>query len=382
MSQFFTWLASLPSLAQIPVIVLAFGIVIALILFFVEVAPRPGRGYTVMRLAVAVLVPVALVLVLGVEAGAYWVIILGALLGGGLFWLDYRSRQGSGYLLQLLAFMSPAILLVLVGMVYPTIKTFISAFMSNDGTHFVGFANFAWVFSPGAQGGLIALLNTIAWVLIAPICATAIGLAYAVFVDKSRGEKVLKVFIFMPVAISLVGASIIWKFFYDYQQGPQIGLLNQIVVWFGGQPVSWLQLSPLNTLLLIIILIWSQAGFAMVILSAAIRNVPTEQNEAAELDGTNAWQRFWNVTVPGIRPTLIVVWITISIASLKVYDIIAATTAGQNNTTVLAYDMVTQFDLLPAQAGHSAVLALLIFILVTPFIIYNAHNLKVQREIG
>ena len=88
------------------------------------------------------------------------------------------------------------------------------------------------------------------------------------------------------------------------------------------------------------------------------------------------------VTVPGIRPTLIVVWITISIASLKVYDIIAATTAGQNNTTVLAYDMVTQFDLLPAQAGHSAVLALLIFILVTPFIIYNAHNLKVQREIG
>lgn len=382
MSQFFTWLASLPYLLQIPVIVAAFGAVIALIVFFVEVAPRPGRGYTIMRLAIAVLVPVVILLALGIESSAYWIILLGAVLGGGLFWLDYRSRQGSGYLLQLLAFMSPALILLIVGMVYPTVKTFISAFMSNDGSHFVGLANFAWVFSPGAQGGLVALLNTIAWVLIAPIFATAIGLAYAVFVDKSRGEKVLKVFIFMPVAISLVGASIIWKFFYDYQQGAQIGLLNQIVVWFGGQPVNWLQISPLNTLLLIIILIWSQAGFAMVILSAAIRNVPVEQVEAAELDGTNAWQRFWNVTIPGIRPTLIVVWITISITSLKVYDIIAATTAGQNNTTVLAYDMVTQFDLLPAQSGHSAILALLIFILVTPFIIYNAHNLKVQREIG
>ncbi|HEY5222780.1 MAG TPA: sugar ABC transporter permease [Microbacteriaceae bacterium] len=382
MSQFFNWLAGLPPLAQIPFVVAAFAAVIGLVLFFVEIVPRSGRGYSWMRLAIAVLVPVVVILVLGVESGAYWVILLGAVLGGGLFWLDFRARQGSGYLLQLFGFMAPALILLLIGMVYPTISTFISAFMSNDGTHFVGLDNFAWVFSPGSQGGLIAVINTLVWVLIAPVFATAIGLAYAVFVDKSRGEKVLKVLIFMPVAISLVGASIIWKFFYDFRQGNQIGLLNQVMEWFGLQPVSWLQSYPVNMLLLIVILIWSQTGFAMVILSAAIRNVPLEQVEAAELDGTNAWQRFWNVTVPGIRPTLIVVWITISITSLKVYDIIAATTAGQNNTTVLAYDMVTQFSLLPPQSGHSAVLALIIFILVTPFIIYNAHNLKVQREIG
>jgi alpha-glucoside transport system permease protein len=382
MSAFFSWLAGFPSLVQIPIFVLAFGIVIALVLFFVEVAPRSGRGYTWMRLAIAVLVPVVIVLVLGVEASAFWVIIVGALLGGGLFWLDYRSRKGTGYVLQLIAFMSPAIVLLAVGLVYPSIKNLFAAFFSNDGSTFVGLGNFIWVFSPGTQGGLIAFINTIVWTLLAPIFATAIGLAYAVLIDKSRGEKILKVFIFMPVAISLVGASIIWKFFYDYQQGPQIGLLNQIVVWFGGQPVSWLQTSPLNTILLIVILIWAQTGFAMVILSAAIRGVPVEQHEAAELDGTNAWQRFWNVTVPGIRPTIIVVWITISIVSLKVYDIIAATTAGQNNTTVLGYDMVTQFELLPPQSGHSAALALLIFVLVTPFIIYNARNLKKQREIG
>ncbi|WP_308465959.1 carbohydrate ABC transporter permease [Rathayibacter soli] len=382
MSQFFNWLAGLPPLAQIPIVVAAFAAVIGLVLFFVEIVPRSGRGYSWMRLAIAVLVPVIVILVLGVEAGAYWVILLGAVLGGGLFWLDFRARQGSGYLLQLFGFMAPALILLLIGMVYPTVSTFISAFMSNDGSHFVGLDNFFWVFSPGSQGGLIAVINTLVWVLIAPVFATAIGLAYAVFVDKSRGEKVLKVLIFMPVAISLVGASIIWKFFYDFRQGNQIGLLNQVMEWFGLPPVSWLQSYPVNMLLLIVILIWSQTGFAMVILSAAIRNVPLEQVEAAELDGTNAWQRFWNVTVPGIRPTLIVVWITISITSLKVYDIIAATTAGQNNTTVLAYDMVTQFSLLPPQSGHSAVLALIIFILVTPFIIYNAHNLKVQREIG
>ncbi|HEY0247923.1 MAG TPA: sugar ABC transporter permease [Gryllotalpicola sp.] len=380
MSAFFTWLAGITPLVQIVVVVAAFLVVIALIVFFIEFAPRAGRGYSIMRLAVAVLVPVALVVAFGVEASAFWVVIVAALLGALLFWLDFRSRSGTGYLLQLLGFMTPAILLLLIGLFYPSVKTIIASFFSNDGSHFVGLDNFVWVFSPGSQGGLIAVINTLVWVLIAPIVAVGIGLAYAVFVDKSRGERVLKVFIFMPVAISLVGASIIWKFFYDYRQGDQIGLLNQVLVWFGHQPVSWLQSYPLNMFLLIVILIWSQTGFAMVILSAAIKGVPTELNEAAELDGTNAWQRFWNVTVPGIRPTIIVVWITISITALKVYDIIAATTAGQNNTTVLGYDMVTQFSLLPPQTGHSAALAVLILVLVTPFIIYNARNLRRQRE--
>lgn len=379
MSAFFTWLAGLPPLAQIPIVIVAFAIAVALVLFFIEVAPRPGRGYSIMRLCVAIGVPLVVLLLLGIQAGAFWVLILAVVLGGGLFWLDFRARSGSGYLMQLFAFLSPALLLLIIGLVYPAIQTFVNAFLSNDGSTFVGFANFVWVFSGGSTG-LIAFINTIVWVIIAPVFATAIGLLYAVFVDRSRGEKVLKVFIFMPVAISLVGASIIFKFFFDYTQDPQIGLLNQIVEWFGGQPVPWLQNYPLNMLLLIVILIWTQTGFAMVLLSSAIKGVPTEQVEAAELDGTNAWQRFWNVTVPGIRPTIIVVWITISIVALKVYDIIAATTGGQNDTTVLGYEMVKQFEILPPQSGHSAALALLIFILVTPFIWYNARNLKRQRE--
>ena len=379
MTAFFTWLANLPPLLQIPVILVAFAVVVGVVLFFVEVAPRSGRRYTIIRLAVAVLVPVILLLVLGIYTSASWVMLVGAILGGGLFLLDYRAREGKGYLLQLIAFLSPAIVLLLVGLVYPAIKTIIAAFFSNDGSKFVGFNNFAWVFSGGSEG-LVAVLNSVAWVVIAPIIATGIGLAYAVFIDRSKGEKVLKVLVFLPVAISLVGASIIFKFFYDYQQGTQIGLLNQVVVWFGGHPVNWLQVSPLNTLLLIVILIWAQTGFAMVILSAAIRGIPTEQVEAAQLDGTNGWQRFWNVTVPGIRPTLIVVLITISIASLKVYDIVSATTGGFNNTTTLAYQMVNEFQLLPPQSGYSAALAVLLFILVMPFLIFNARQIRNQRE--
>jgi len=381
MSAFFTALSGLPALAQIPIVIAVFAAAIGLILFFVEVAPRPGRGYSVMRLVIAVGVPVVLLLLFGVADGASWVLIVGAVLGGGLFLLDYRARSGRGYVLQLLAFLSPAIVLLLIGLVFPALQTLFNAFLSNDGTHFVGLDNFTWVFSGGSTG-FIAFVNTIVWVIIAPVLATAIGLAYAVFVDRSRGERVLKVFIFMPVAISLVGASIIFKFFFDYTQGTQIGLLNQIVVWFGGDPVPWLQNYPVNMFLLIIILIWTQTGFAMVLLSSAIKGVPSDQIEAAELDGTNGWQRFWNVTVPAIRPTIIVVWITISITSLKVYDIIATTTGGQNDTTVLGYEMVKQIRILPPQSGHSAALALLIFVLVTPFIVYNARNLRRQRQLG
>ena len=378
MTAFFQWLAGLPPLAQIPVILVAFGVVVALILFFVEFAPRAGRGYTIMRLVVAVVVPAVIVLVLGVYNDAVWLVPLAAILGAGLFLLDLRARGGKGSMLQLVAFMSPAVLLLAIGLLYPLIKTIISAFFSNDGSKFVGIANFSYVLAPANQG-LLALGNQIIWVIITPIIATAIGLAYAVFVDKSRGEKVLKVFVFMPVAISFVGASIIFKFFYDYQQGTQIGLLNQVVVWFGGQPVNWLQSSPLNIALLIVILIWTQTGFAMVLLSAAIKGIPEEQMEAAELDGANAWARFRNVTVPGIRPTIIVVWITIAIVSLKVYDIMAATTQGQNNTSVISYQMVRLFQNLPPQTGTSSAEAVLLFILILPFLIYNANNIRKQR---
>ncbi|HEY2642163.1 MAG TPA: sugar ABC transporter permease [Galbitalea sp.] len=378
MTALFEWMATLPPLLQIPVVLILFGIVIAAVLFFIEFAPRSGRRYTILRLLVAVLVPAIALLFFGIYNSAVWLVPVAAALGAVLFLLDSRSKGGKGSLLQLFTFMAPAIILLAIGLLYPMIKTIISAFFSNDGSQFVGLANFSYIFAGGSDG-VIAVVNQIVWVVITPVVATAIGLLYAVFIDKSRGEKTLKVFVFMPVAISFVGASIIFKFFYDYQQGAQIGLLNQIVVWFGGQPVNWLQTSPLNDVLLIIILIWSQTGFAMVLLSAAIKGVPEEQLEAAELDGANAYARFRNVTVPSIRPTIIVTWITIAIVSLKVYDIIAATTQGQNNTSVISYQMVRLFQNLPPQNGTSSAEAVLLFILILPFLIYNARNIRRQR---
>ena len=376
MSDFLVWISTLPPLAQIPLVLLAFGLVVAILIFFLEIAPRSGRKFTIARLAVCVNAPGLIFWALG---SALWAAAVAVVLGGVFFILDYRSRQGAGYLFQLIGFLSPALVLLAVGLIYPSVQTFIQAFLNSRGNRFVGFDNFAWVFTQ--EAGIRTVLNTIVWVLIVPTVSTIFGLAYAVFIDKSRGEKIFKVLVFMPMAISFVGASIIWRFVYTARPADQeqIGLLNQVVVWLGGQPVDFLANSPWNTFFLVVVLIWVQTGFAMVVLSAAIKGVPAEQLEAAELDGTNAWQRFINVTVPGIRSSLVVVLTTISIASLKVFDIVRTMTAGSNQTSVIANEMYTQFK--GFEFGRSAALAVVLFLLVLPIVIYNARQISKQRSI-
>jgi alpha-glucoside transport system permease protein len=376
MSDFLSWISTLPALAQIPLVVLAFLVVVGLLIFFLEIAPRTGRVYTVVRLAVCVLAPLVIFFFLG---SVWWAAVGAAIIGGAFFLMDYRSREGAGYLFQLVGFLSPAIVLLAVGLIYPSIQTTIQAFMNSRGNRFVGLENFVWIFTQDT--GIRTVLNTIVWVLIVPALSTIFGLAYAVFIDKSRGEKFFKILVFMPMAISFVGASIIWRFVYTARPADQnqIGLLNQVVVWLGGTPVDWLSVSPWNTFFLIVVLIWIQTGFAMVVLSAAIKGVPAEQMEAAELDGTNAWQRFTNVTVPGIRSSLVVVLTTISIASLKVFDIVRTMTAGANETSVIANEMYTQWK--GFETGRSAAFAVVLFLLVLPIVVYNARQIAKQREI-
>jgi alpha-glucoside transport system permease protein len=266
-----------------------------------------------------------------------------------------------------------------VGLIYPFIATLVQSFFDKSGDEFVGMENYIWVFTN--PQGFWSVINTVIWVLIAPAFATVVGLAYAVFIDRARGERLLKVLIFMPFAISFVGAGIIWKFVYDYRQGDQLGILNAIVTAFGGDPVAWLSVTPLvNSLLLMVVFIWSQTGLAMVILSAAIKAVPPEQNEAAALDGANAWQRFRNVTVPGIRSSIVVVVTTIAIGALKIYDIVAVMTGGRSDTTVLAFEMVNQQQRFQSY-GHAAALAVVLFIFVTPLIVFNVIQIRKQREI-
>jgi len=376
MSEFLAWIATLPPLAQIPLVLLAFGVLVALLIFFLEIAPRSGRKFTIARLAVCIVAPGLIFLALG----SIWPAAIAAIVLGGLFFIvDMRSREGAGYLFQLIGFLAPALVLLAIGLVYPSVQTFFQAFMNSRGNRFVGLENFAWIFTQDT--GIRTVLNTIVWVLIVPTVSTIFGLAYAVFIDKSRGEKFFKILVFMPMAISFVGASIIWRFVYTARPADQdqIGLLNQIVVWLGGKPVDFLAVEPWNTFFLIVVLIWVQTGFAMVVLSAAIKGVPAEQLEAASLDGTNAWQRFTNVTVPGIRSSLVVVLTTISIASLKVFDIVRTMTAGSNDTSVIANEMYTQFK--GFEFGRSSALAVVLFLLVLPIVVYNARQISNQRSI-
>jgi alpha-glucoside transport system permease protein len=221
------------------------------------------------------------------------------------------------------------------------------------------------------------LRNTLQWVILTPILATVIGLVYAVLIDRARFEKFAKALVFMPVAISMVGASIIWKFVYAYKAGEedQIGLLNQILVWLHLDTYNFLLEDPWNTFFLIVILIWIQAGFAMTILSASIKAIPDDIVEAARLDGVGGWKLFRYITVPSIRPSLIVVVTTITIATLKVFDIVQTATGGNFNTSVLAYEFYRQ-NFVSGNQGLATAIAVVIFLLVTPVVIYNIRQMR------
>jgi len=380
LNSFFQWIGNLNPLLQIPIMLAVALAVVGVILLLIEYAPRAGRGYFWLRLAACFVLPViAFMLLRPYQNAVLWVVGIALGLGALLFFADYRAREGAGYLFQLVIFLTPAALLLLLGLIYPAISTIYQSFFDKTGKSFVGLDNYIWTFTN--PEGFWSVINTLIWALVTPVVSTALGLAYAAFIDRARGEKILKVLVFMPMAISFVGAGIIWKFIYDYRQGDQIGLLNAIITGLGGQPVPWLDTAPLvNTICLLIVFIWTQTGFAMVVLSAAIKAVPTEQLEAAQLDGTNAWQRFINVTVPGIRSSLVVVLTTLTIAALKVYDIVAVMTGGRSDSTVLGFEMVNQQQRFQSY-GHSSALAVVLFLIVLPLIIYNARQLRKQKEV-
>ncbi|MBE0008305.1 MULTISPECIES: carbohydrate ABC transporter permease [unclassified Arthrobacter] len=276
-------------------------------------------------------------------------------------------------------FLAPAAILLIVGMIWPAVQTTFLAFTDREG-NLNGIQNFIWMFTEPTA--LITLRNTVLWMVLVPILATGVGLVYAVIIDKARGERTLKALVFMPMAISMVGAGVIWRFIYAYR-GPeqeQIGLLNQILVSFGGEPQQFLLDAPGNTFFLIAVMIWIQVGFAMVILSAAIKGIPAEIVEASRLDGASAWQQFKDITIPSIRGALVVVITTITIITLKVFDIVRTMTAGNYDTSVIANEMYTQ-AFRAGEPGRGAALALVLFLMVLPVVIYNARVLKQQRQI-
>ncbi|MFF3396229.1 carbohydrate ABC transporter permease [Streptomyces sp. NPDC002669] len=272
----------------------------------------------------------------------------------------------------------PALLLLTVGLLLPGLRTLVLSFTDGRTDAWAGFDNYVWMFTD--PQALVALCNTLAWVVLVPLLATSGGLLYAAAVVRSRFRAFALSLLLTPMTMSFVGAGVVWKFVYAYRpaEAGQIGLLNQLVVAFGGEPRQWLVDSPWNVLFLIVAMVWTQAGFAAVLLAGAIRAVPDELTEAARLDGASPGQIFRRITMPSIRPTLLVVVLAQAIGTFKAFDIVKTMTGGQFDTGVIAHEMYDQ-AFRYGETGRGAALAVLLFLLVTPFV---AHQVRVQRRAG
>jgi alpha-glucoside transport system permease protein len=265
--------------------------------------------------------------------------------------------------------------------VYPAVNTTILSFQNNRSTAFVGFDNYQRIFTESQY--LISMRNSVLWVILVPAAAVIIGLAFATLADRlsPAAESISKSLIFLPMAISFVGASVVWTFVYAFRPegfGEQIGILNAIRVAVGADAVSWLSQPVWNNLLLMVILVWLQTGFSMVILSSAIKGVPDVLLEAARIDGATEWKVFWNVVIPSIASTIVVVWTTVLITTWKVFDIVWVMTGGRDGTSVVAQQMVQEF-FTNRNNGIGAALAVLLFIAVIPILVINVKRFKAEE---
>jgi len=324
-------------------------------------ALRQGQG----EAGLAKLLLASVALVIGV--GGIWLMYTGVSALVGLLPPRWQGR------ILPWVFVVPALLLLFVYLVYPTVSTFITSFTCSDGTLF---CNYSQLLTPDF---LIIFRNNVVWLVLGTAGSVGLGLVIAGLVDRVHREALAKTFIFLPLAISLVGASVIWRFVYQWvPEGlPQYGLLNAIVTGLGGKPIAFIQTPPLNTVFLILIFVWLQTGFAMVVLSAAIKGVSAEILEAARLDGASERQIFFGIIVPIIKGSIITVATTIAISVLKIFDIVFVMTGGKFETDVVANRMFAEmFQFL--NDGRAAALAVVLFLAVTPIIFINVRNLNRQ----
>ncbi len=364
-----------------------------------EIYKGPGPNFLtqLMRIAVSLAVPLiafgilywAGTILLDEDANRLVVVVMALIIGVlgvfGLFyamnWLTNLLPERYRHYVLPFVFVGPALVLLTVFLLYPTVVTFRLSFQNAQGEGFVWLENYVEIFTD--SGTLEALRNSILWVIIVPALAVSIGLLFAVLSDKlgSKGEAFSKSFIFMPMAISFVGASIVWRFIYNFRPegfGEQIGILNGIWTAIGNEPVAWLLQEPWNNFYLMVILVWLQVGFAMVILSAGIKAVPDDIIEAARIDGAKETQVFWRVIIPSISSTLVVVLTTIVITVWKVFDIVFVMTSGEFGTSVVAERMVTEFFTF-GNEGKGAALAVVLLVAIIPLMVLNVRRFQAQE---
>jgi alpha-glucoside transport system permease protein len=277
--------------------------------------------------------------------------------------------------LQPFLFIGPAVLILAWYLAIPTFRTFLISLQGRVSEEWVGLSNYVAVFTE--RNMTIAFRNNLLWIAFGATLSVVFGLLVAVLADRSRFEKFAKSMIFLPMAISMVGAGVIWNFIYEVKEtgSAQIGLLNAIWVGiFGGDPQAWTaMLQPWNNLFLIIILIWMQTGYAMVIFSAAIKGIPNELLEAARVDGATEVQIFFRIMIPYIMGTIITVATTIVIFTLKIFDIVMVMTGGQFGTHVIATQFYRQ-AFTNQNKGYAAAIAIVLVILVIPVMVYNLRQ--------
>ncbi len=313
--------------------------------------------------------------------GAYFAIV--GLLYGATLLLPVGPRERA----QAWVFVGPALALLTIGLLVPALRTiYLSFFTGPTASRFTGIDNYRIMVT--RSDNLIVLRNNFFWLVGVTSISTVLGLGIARLTDGMRGESTAKALIFLPMAISLVGAGIIWKFVYAFtgdRSVDQIGLLNQVWIWLdpvlpGRQdPQQWLLVTPWNTFFLIAVMIWVQTGFATVLFTAAIKGVDDSLLEAARIDGANERQVFFGVVIPSIRPTIVVVLTTTTIAVLKVFDIVRAMTGGNFETEVIANDMFDK-SFREGNPGYGAALATVLFIAVIPIVWVNVRSMRVSRE--
>jgi len=282
--------------------------------------------------------------------------------------------------------LGPALFLVTLGLIIPAITTINNSlknqqFLGQLETKSIGLKNYSYAFTdPYTQQTIV---RTVLWLLIVPAAAVSVGLVMALLVDRMKYPSIPKTMVFLPTAISFVGASVIWSYVYDYvtPSQPQTGLLSEVAMKLGwSNPPNWLITVPLNTFLEMVIMIWIQAGFAMVVLGAALKAIPDEIIESARLDGASGVTLFRTVQIPMIRSTLVVVMTTVMITTLKVFDIVFTINNGNFDTDVLARQMYADM-FVTSQVSRGSALAVILFLAVTPLVYYNIRQLRREREI-
>jgi alpha-glucoside transport system permease protein len=282
--------------------------------------------------------------------------------------------------LQPFIFVGPAIAILAWYLFIPVVRSLILSFQNDISTQWVGFANYIYAFTDRVM--IESFRNNLLWLVVGTFFSVAIGLLVAVLADRSRYENIFKAVIFLPMAISFVGAGVIWKFVYAYAGTgvgiQEVGVLNAVMIALGGKAQPWLTLPPWNNFFLIIIMVWLQTGFAMVIISSAIKGIPAELLEAARVDGANEFRIFFSITIPSIAGTLITVTTTIIIFSLKLFDVVRVMTGGNFGTNVIANEFYLE-RFTYGQAGRASAIAIVLLILTVPVMIYNLRQFQERR---